>query len=143
MGFYYRLRYILSEQLSFFRVQAFEVSIPPRFPVPFRLPLDLTDIHVSRVTINPPSNNDDVTSTSQDGHLGGTILLTQTITRNVQSYAGCQDQKVFSIVLPFSLPKADAFHAALCYEADDEVARVACHPNRVFCIRTARQSTCC
>ena len=27
------------------------------------------------------------------------MLLTQTITRNVQSYAGCQDQKVLSIIL--------------------------------------------
>ena len=34
-------------QIYIFRVQAFEVSIPPCFTVPFRLPLDLTDIHVS------------------------------------------------------------------------------------------------
>jgi len=40
----YSSRYILFGQLYTSRVQVFEVSIPPSFPVHFRLPLDLTDM---------------------------------------------------------------------------------------------------
>ena len=91
-----------------------EVRLPPFGPVTLRLVLDLLLV---RLSINPPSDDDDITSAVEDDLFGRPVLLTHLVALDVQSNTGREDHEILIFGCSGRMFLVDTFHGD---ETEDE-----------------------